>query len=194
MSFTAEQLKAAEDGKNFAWDARTIPSEFDPVQLETGPSTSTVVFDWWNTRGTSLCCFFPFLRCLSGNEKVDAKDLTHWKKQLASPSNKDCPESMQGLWWMKYNYGPENLVTIFGDCEWTGTFNKEGTDGFGVWTRRFRHNWSRENSLLGLLFTLMGKANFFTGGRMNLKDGICTVHGVRGEGNEVVYRVNDNEW
>ncbi len=89
MSFTAEQLKAAEYGKNFAWDARKIPSEFDPVQLETGPSG---VFDWWNTRGSSLCCFFPFLRCLSGHEKVDAKDLTHWKKQLASPSNKDCPE------------------------------------------------------------------------------------------------------
>jgi len=125
MSFTAEQLKAAEYGKNFAWDARKIPSEFDPVQLETGPSG---VFDWWNTRGSSLCCFFPFLRCLSGHEKVDAKDLTHWKKQLASPSNKDCPESMQGLWWLKYNHAPEELVTIFGDCsKWTGTFNKEGT-------------------------------------------------------------------
>ena len=31
-------------------------------------------------------------------------------------------------------------------------------------------------------------------GRMNLKDGICTIHGKRGEGIQIVYQINDNEW
>lgn len=193
MSFTQEQLQAAEYGKDFAWSARTVPDTFDPVQLETGGTSGFC--EWWNPRGTFLSCCFPFLRCLSNHQKVDAKDLTEWKKQLANPSNKDCPESMQGLWWLRYNHAPEELVTIFGDGEWKGTFNKEGTRGYGEWSRPLRNNWSRENSLFGLGFSIWGmKETAVVKGRMNLEDGICTVHGARGEGIQIIYRMNDNEW
>merc|ERR1719223_1461358 len=102
---------------------------------------------------------------------------------------------MKGVWWLKYNFAPEELVTVFSDAVFTGTFNEEGTDGYGEWVRPLRHNWTRENSLFGLVFAIWGnKETAKVVGRMNLKDGICTVHGKRGEGIQVVYRMNDDEW
>ena len=194
--FTNKDLAKSDDAKNFPWDARQSPEAFDPVQLDLFETSWLYkVVDWWNTRSTLLCCFSPCLRCWADHEVIDGTDRQVWKKQLTNPSNKRCPDSMKGLWWMKHNYGPENLVTIFSDAEFNGTFNEEGTDGYGEWIRPLRNNWTRENAIFGLVFSVWGnKENSKVVGRMNLKDGICTVHGDRGEGAQVVYRQNADEW
>lgn len=102
---------------------------------------------------------------------------------------------MKGLWWLKYNHAPEELVTIFSDANFIGTFNEDGTDGYGHWERPLRHNWTRDNAFFGLVFSIWGnKETAKAVGRMNLKDGICTLHGAKGEGKQIVYRVNDDEW
>lgn len=103
---------------------------------------------------------------------------------------------MKGLWWLQYNYAHEELVTIFSDAEFSGTFNEDGTDGYGKWGRPLRTNWTRENTMFGLILSGYAKKNPppTAKGRMNLKDGICTVHGSSGSGIQVVYRQNDLEW
>ncbi len=193
---TNEDLAKADEAKTFPWDARKQPEKFEPVQLDLfQPSFFFKFVDWWNTRTHLLCCLNPCLRWAGNHELIDATDAEVWKEQVKNPSNERCPDSMKGLWWMKYNTGPENLVTIFSDADFTGTFNEEGTDGMGHWTRPLRHNWTRENAIFGLVFSVWGnKESARVEGRMNLKDGICTVHGKRGEGIQVVYRQNDDEW
>jgi hypothetical protein len=195
--FTAEQIKADEYAKQFAWHHRKRPESFDAIQIRLGTESPICKWcDWWSSRSTFLCCIYPILQWIFGISPLQNKDsVDAWKEQLQNPLNKKCPESMQGVWWLKYNHAPENLVTIFSDCEWNGTFNKEGTDGFGEWERRLNHNWSRDSALLGWIFMIWGvrKKSLFKG-RMNLKDGICTIHGRKGEGIQVTYRINDDEW
>ena len=193
-----EDLAKAEEAITFAWAAREKPTTFSPVQLDLykppGGFLSRLI-DWWNTRTYFLCFLNPFLRCMSRHRKIGAIDIDVWKEQLKNPLNTRCPNSMKGVWWLKHNFAPEQLVTVFSDAVFTGTFNEEGTDGYGEWVRPLRYNWTRENSLFGLVFANWGnKETAKVVGRMNLKDGICTVHGKRGEGIQVVYRMNDDEW
>ena len=194
--FTEEELAKADYGKDFSWEARAQPEIFDPVQLELFEASFLIKFiDWWNTRSSFFCFLNPLLCYCTGHEQIDADDEYVWKKQVTNPSNEKCPQSMKGLWWLKYNHAPENLVTIFSDAEFSGTFNEEGTDGYGEWARTQRHNWTRENAILGSIFSVWGyKESHKVVGRMNLRDGICTVHEKRGEGLQVVYRQNDDEW
>ena len=195
--FTDEDLAKADDSKKFLWDARKRPKEFKPIQLDMMDDSffKFNFIDWWNTRSSLLFPLKPLLRWGSDHKLIDATDMEVWKKQLEQPSNDRCPDSMKGVWWLKYNHAPENLVTIFGDAEFTGTYNEEGTDGYGSWSRALKHNWTRENAFFGLVFSLWGnKESAVAHGRMNLKDGICTVHGSRGENIQVVYRQNDDEW
>lgn len=160
------------------------------------------------------------------NDDDDNEIIAMWKKQIVNhPLNSNCPESMRGLWWLQWDHAPENLVTIFSDCEWIGIWddghdddhdenvqhndddnNNDDDDddnvpnchlkGYGMWSRRLKYNWSRDDSFLGLIFAIWAanrsESRFW--GRMNLKDGICTIHGKRGEGIQVVYRVTDEEW
>jgi hypothetical protein len=165
---------------------------------------------------------------LDTGEKED-EIISMWKRQIVDhPLNVNCPESMRGLWWLQWDHAPENLVTIFSDCEWIGMLNENDNNatittnnnnhhhhhdddnddddnvdmnindlqGYGMWTRRLKYNWSRDDSCLGLVFAIWAanrsESRFW--GRMNLKDGICTVHGKRGEGIQVVYRVTEDEW
>lgn len=197
-TFTDEDLAKAEEAKTFPWDARTKPNEFSPVQLDLFKPPGGILsrlLDWWNTRTYFLCFLNPILRLIAKHKVIDADNKEVWKKQLENPSNSRCPDSMKGLWWLKYNHAPEELVTIFGDATFIGTFNEDGTDGYGHWERPLRHNWTRENAFFGLVFSIWGnKETAKVVGRMNLKDGICTVHGARGEGIQIVYRVNDDEW
>ena len=88
---------------------------------------------------------------------------------------------MKGVWWSHYNCAPEELVTLFSDAEFNGTFNEDGTDGYGEWKRPLKKNWSRHNSLQGLVFSIIGKSpTREVVGRMNLKDGMCTVRKGKG--------------
>lgn len=191
--FTKEQLDAETIGRNYDWKSREIPSNYDPVQLDTFDPPARFI-DWWNTRSTFLCCLFPCLSCISSHKTFDGTDPTVWKKQLENP-NKGVPESMQGLWWLKDNVAHEQLMTIFGDADFVGTYNEDGTDGYGMWYRPFRHNWTRENSMFGHVLGVNGnRGNIKVSGRMNLKDGILTVHTGLGDGNQIVYKVNDEEW
>lgn len=191
--FTKEQLDAETIGRNYDWKSREIPSNYDPVQLDTFDPPARFI-DWWNTRSTFLCCLFPCLSCISSHKTFDGTDPTVWKKQLENP-NKGVPESMQGLWWLKDNVAHEQLMTIFGDADFVGTYNEDGTDGYGMWYRPFRHNWARENSMFGHVLGVNGnRGNIKVSGRMNLKDGILTVHTGLGDGNQIVYKVNDEEW
>jgi len=82
---------------------------------------------------------------------------------------------------------------MFGDAEFDGNFNKEGTDGSGTWSRDLKYNWSRDDSAFGNVVAAFTTGGGFDG-RLNLKDGVATVHGVRGEWIQVVYKMNDNEW
>lgn len=142
-------------------------------------------------------------------------------KSCIIPLNQNCPQSIRGLWWLQWDHAPENLVTIFSDCEWIRCFHddedhendhsdhhslaavlsserrnpKNDLMGYGMWSRRLKCNWTRDDSCLGLIFAIWAnwsQARFW--GRMNLKDGICTVHDKRGEGIQVVYRVTEDEW
>ena len=86
-------------------------------------------------------------------------------------------------------------MTIFGDVDFVGTYNEDGMDGYGMWYRPFRHNWTHENSMFGhVLGVNDNRGNIKVSGRMNLKDGILTVHTGLGDGNQIVYKVNDEEW
>jgi len=192
--FTEEQLEMEKFGLDFQWDARVVPSQFDAVQLDIA-QTPLKCLDWWNTRSQMFCCLFPCAGpCFSGHETIDGTDPEVWKKQLENP-NPDAPESMQGLWWLKYNIAHEQLVTIFGDADYVGTFNKEGTDGHGKWYRALETNWSREKSCFGYILGWNGKrTQGRVSGRMNLKDGILTVHTGKGQGNQLIYKITDNEW
>jgi len=196
---SAEKAKVAEWAKDYKWNVRSIPKEFDPVQLKGRGSMPVGCIDWWNTRSNLGCCLFPCLRCITGSEKIDSTDPTVWKKALENPLNPDCPDSMKGVWWLKYDHAPEELVTIFSDAQMIGTFNGDGTDGYGKWKRPLGYNWSRENSLLGYVFANVGKdPSREVIGRLNLKDGIATCHGGKGgsgdQGKQVIYRISDNEW
>jgi hypothetical protein len=194
MTFTEEELEAAEKVKAYDWSARSRPAVFDPIQLRTG-KVVVKCLDWWNTRSTCCCCLYPFLRCCGKQVEFDATNLEVWREQLKDPINKKCPKSMQGVWWLAYNHAPEELVTIFSDAEFTGTFNEEGTDGYGYWSRPLLHNWSRENSLLGLGFAVALNEKNVVKGMMNLKDGIATVRNADGsDGQQVIYKVDDDEW
>ncbi len=195
-SFTDDDLARDKEARAFAWDARTAPERFDPVQVN---SYSTELFyklvDWWNSRSYFLCCINPCLRCIGGQEVIDGTDAEIWKDQLANSKNGRCPDSMKGLWWLQYNHAPENLVTIFSDAEFTGTFNAEGTDGFGRWERSLKFNWTRENAVMGLVLSAVNnKDSASVEGFMNMKDGICTVKGGKGIGTQIIYRQNDDEW
>ncbi len=193
--FTKEDLEKAEEAKTFPWHARKQPETFEPVQLNKPNRVRNQFIDWWNTRTLLLFFLNPILRLVANHKIIDATDADVWKDQLKNPSNERCPDSMKGLWWMQYNTAPENLVTIFNDAEFTGTYNEEGTDGFGTWARSLKHNWTRENALFGLVLSIWGNRDTAkVEGRMNLKDGICTVHGLGNEGQQVIYRQNDDEW
>lgn len=177
-----------EKAKSFPWDKRTIPSEYIPVQQDNGITASCI--DWWSTRSPLFCCLFPFAKCYTGAKTVDGTDPSVWKKQLEA--NKNCPESMQGVWFLKDNHAHEELVTIFNDWETIGDINEDGTDGYGRWTRSLKTNWSRDNTCFGYILLMFSKykGDPQVGGLYNLKDGIITLD----PGTQWVFRVNDNEW
>mmetsp|Transcript_9269 Transcript_9269/g.14012 ORF Transcript_9269/g.14012 Transcript_9269/m.14012 type:complete len:301 (-) Transcript_9269:262-1164(-) len=191
--FTNDQLEKEKFAKDFQWNARSVPPQFDPVQLDIS-STPLRCLDWWNTRSQLFCCCFSCATCLSGHKTIDGTDPEVWKKQLENP-NPGTPESMQGVWWLKYNIAHEQLVTLFGDANLVGTFNEEGTDGYGMWYRPLETNWSRERSCFGYILGWNGKRTQRSiSGRMNLKDGILTLHTGKGKGNQLIYKITDNEW
>lgn len=187
--------QSAEDAaRAFPFDAREAPTTFEPVQLDLNKAPLKCL-DWWNTRSNLFCCLNPFLRCFSGHQVIDSTDPKVWEEQVANPSNKRCPDSMKGVWWLKYNTAAEKLVTVFGDANFSGTFNEEGTDGMGTWERPLKGNWSRDNAIFGLALSVWGKRETsIAKGYMDLKRGICTVSGKRGEGIQIVYRKSDDEW
>lgn len=192
ISYTDEQLEMDRLARAFPWGKRQVPKTYEAVQLNKGSITASCL-DWWNTRSKIFCCCFPLVACCAKNEVIDATDAEIWKKQLDNPTNPNAPDSYQGLWWLKDNIAHENLVTIFSDAKFVGTFNKEGTDGYGYWEKGLSENWSRDQSCFGLVLGLAAtrSANTVTG-VMNMKDGICTVDG--GEAAQIIYRINDDEW
>jgi hypothetical protein len=194
-NFSPEQIQSSDMAKNFPWHARTRPETFDPIQLRTFQPPLGKLFDWWNTRSNLFCCAFPIMRCIGGQTLVKADDMDHWKKQLvATRYDKNCPDSMKGLWWLKYNHAHEELVTIFSDAEFVGTFNEEGTDGYGDWKRPSRINWSRDDSCFGLILSVANKkVDAEVNGQMNMKDGICTTFNSAGKGVQVVYKVREKK-
>ncbi len=188
------KLKAVQEAEEFAWNARTVPKAYDPVQLKTKAWSLTCSWlDWWDTRANFLFCCVPVMNCVScvkGDETwtvVEADDPEPWKEQLRY-ANPDTPDHMQGVWWLKDNVAHEKLVTNFSDAEFIGSFNEKGDDGYGRWTRNLNDNWSRDRSLFGAALLV-----FWGGGQvkglMNMKDGICTVGDPDGsQGRQIVYR------
>lgn len=193
-SFSPDQIQASENAKAFPWNARTRPETFDPIQLRTFQPPAGRLLDWWNTRSNLFCCFFPIMRCIGRESLIKSADdsIDEWKHQLeATRYDKKCPDSMKGLWWLKYNHAHEELVTIFSDAEFIGTFNEEGTDGYGDWQRPTSTNWSRDYSCFGLILSLANKnEDSAVNGQMNMKDGICTTFNSKGRGVQVVYKVS----
>lgn len=192
--FSSDQIQASENAKSFPWNARTRPEAFDPIQLRTFQPPVGKVLDWWNTRSNLFCCFFPVVRCMfgGGESLIKSDDMEQWKRQLdATRYDKKCPDSMKGLWWLKYNHAHEELVTIFSDADFVGTFNEEGTDGYGNWQRVSGVNWSRDYSCFGLILSVANKKeDASVNGYMNMKDGICTTFNSAGRGVQVVYKVS----
>jgi hypothetical protein len=185
--FNMTDKKWEEKSKSYPWDKRTIPTEFSTVQEKSKMPVSCV--DWWNTRSPLFCCLFPFAKCYTGAKTVDGTDPSVWKEQLEK--HKNGPESMRGLWWLKYNHAHEQLVTIFNESEFIGTMNKDGTKGHGRWERSLKTNWSRDNTCFGYILAINARAKDpKVGGLYNMDDGILTLD----PGKQWVYRVNDNEW
>eukprot|EP00551_Chaetoceros_affinis_P018323 CAMPEP_0203742922 /NCGR_PEP_ID=MMETSP0092-20131115/59172_1 /ASSEMBLY_ACC=CAM_ASM_001090 /TAXON_ID=426623 /ORGANISM="Chaetoceros affinis, Strain CCMP159" /LENGTH=254 /DNA_ID=CAMNT_0050630195 /DNA_START=48 /DNA_END=810 /DNA_ORIENTATION=+ len=185
MSHTAWEQKA----KEYPWHTRTIPPEFStPQQNDPWGITKCPCIEWWNTRSPLFCCLFPCSNCYTGAKVVDGTDHTVWKEQLEKFQNG--PESMRGVWWLKYNHAHEELVTIFNDTTFLGETNDDGTDGYGRWERSLGTNWSRDNSCFGHILVLNAKATGAkVGGLYNLKDGILTLD----PGMQWVFRVDDND-
>lgn len=192
--FSQEQIDAEKIAKDFKWNARERPATYNPVQLSDTKSIPASCLDWWNTRSPLICCLFPCAGCLAGTSNFDATDPSVWENQLKD-TNPKVPESMRGVWWLKDNVAHENLVTIFSDATLVGTFNEEGTDGYGTWARSLKSNWSRDRTCFGYVLGISGNL----GGRevtglMNLKDGMLTLNSGLGPGAQIIYKINDNEW
>jgi len=191
--FSDEELKKSEDAKAFNWNARTVPTEYDPVQLNDIQLDYSFI-DWWNTRSPLFCCCFPLIGCLSSSKSVDGTDPSVWTQVLENPNPK-IPPSMQGVYWLKDNHAHEQLVSIFSHADLTGTFNVDGTDGYGEWSRSLEYNWSRDKTCFGYILAFVAKrTENSVNGVMNLKDGILTVHSGRGRDTQIVYKINDDEW
>jgi len=183
---------AAKEAEEFAWDARRVPEEFEPVQSEW--ELPVTCCDWWNVRSKLFCFVFPIMGCISGHKTYDADDAEAWREVAMNPSNPHCPDDMKGVWWFKYNHAHEQLVTVFGDSEFDGDFGEDG-NGMGTWTRKLQWNYSRDRSCFGLVMASAGKCrDNSTLGKMNLQDGICTIRGPHGNDTQVIYKINDNEW
>lgn len=192
--FSEEELREEQWAKNFDWDHRPRPTEYNPIQLDEKLTIPVRCIEWWNTRSPLFCCCFPCAGALSNHKTFDGTDPSIWKEVLAD-ANPKIPESMRGVWWLKDNHAHEQLVTIFNHAELTGTFNEDGTDGYGKWERTLEFNWSRDKTCFGYILGIAAKKTQNTvKGRMNLKDGILTVHAGRGQGAQLVYKVNDDEW
>ena len=182
-----------EKARNYPWGKRTMPQVFAPLQ-QNNKVIASYCCNWWNTRSSLFCCLFPCSNCISGATTIDGTDLTVWRKHLEK--HKNCPESMRGVWWMKYNHAHEELVTIFNETDFIGEFNEDGTEGVGRWERSMKFNWTRDNTCFGhilMLFSSLAKRDsggLNVGGLYNLKEGILTLD----PGHQWVYRVNDNEW
>jgi len=176
-----------EKSKNYPWEKRTIPAEFATLQAE--DKIDCLCVDWWNTRSQLFFCLFPFAKCYTGAQTYDGTDPSIWKKQLEAHQNG--PESMRGVWWLKYNHAHEQLVTIFNETEFLGSWNEDGTEGHGRWVRSLKTNWTRDNTCFGHILVMFAKnKDAKVGGFYNLTDGILTLD----PGHQWVYRVNDNEW
>jgi hypothetical protein len=196
-TFTPEQLSAEKQGKSYPWDSRQRPETYTPVQLQRDPLgwKELPCIDWWSTRSKFLNCCFPFAYCCLGKGKKvfdSTNEIEFWKEQLANESSNKCPDSMKGVWWLKDNIAHEKLVTIFSDAEMVGTFNEDGTDGYGTWSRSMHYNWSRDRNCFGYILSLNGKiTKSNVNAVMNMKDGKMRVGG---HGDQIVYRVSDDEW
>lgn len=178
-----------EKAKNYPWEKRSIPKVFSPVQENS--LVRAACCDWWNTRSLLFCCLFPCANCITGATTIDGTDPSVWKKQLEKYPNG--PESMRGVWWLKYNHAHEELVTIFNETDFIGEYNEDGTEGEGRWERSLKTNWTRDNTCFGqvlVLFSACKKEEPRVGGLYNLKEGILTLD----PGHQWVYRVDDNEW
>jgi len=201
VEWTEEQLAAAEKAKKYPWDFKSKPTKLNTVQLA-NKKLDFKWIDWWNTRSDLFCCCFPLAHCVAGDcncccpiSVIDSTDASVWKEQLnktsSSNNNNQCPESMKGVWWLKYNIAHETLVT-FSDSEWVGTFNKEGTDGYGTWSKELRYNWSRDQSAFGYGLQIFGGAKTRKStGFVNMKDGLWLI---RGEDDQLAFRISDDEW
>jgi hypothetical protein len=178
-----------EQAKSYPWTKRSIPEQFQPVQENNSVPCSMI--EWWNTRSPIFCCLFPCSNCYTGATTIDGTDPSVWKKHLEADTN--CPESMRGVWWLKYNHAHEELVTIFNETDFLGEINEDGTSGYGRWERSLGTNWTRDNSCFGhilLMFAKFKGSDQKVGGFYNLNDGVLTLD----PGSQWVYRVDDNEW
>mmetsp|Transcript_3279 Transcript_3279/g.3782 ORF Transcript_3279/g.3782 Transcript_3279/m.3782 type:complete len:197 (+) Transcript_3279:63-653(+) len=178
-----------EEAQKYPWDARRRPEVFVPVQESRDMPCSFC--DWWSTRSQILCCCFPCAKCISGVKTVDGTDHTIWKKQLeAPPVSEKCPDSMKGVWWLKYNTAHENLVAIFNETNFIGEVNEDGTEGFGSYEIPMKTNWTRDNSCFGYILAMNASlTNSKITGLYNLKDGILNIGG-----KQWIYKISDNEW
>ncbi len=192
--FNNNKMSEAErwerEAREYTWDARSIPEEFSTPQDSTDWACYQCPhIEWWNTRSPLFCCFFPCFNCYTGAKVVDGTDHTVWKEQLEK--NQNGPESMRGVWWLKYNHAHEQLVMIFNETEFIGEINEDGTDGYGRWLRPLDTSWSRDNTCFGHILVTFAKANKAkVGGMYNMKDGILTMDPPL----QWIFRVNDNEW
>lgn len=179
--------KYSQQAKEVPWSARSIPETFATVQENNNIPVRCI--DWWSTRSLLCCCIFPCIDCYTGATLIDSTDPSVWKKQL---DRQNGPESMRGVWWLKYNNAAENLVTIFNDAEFIGDYNEEGSEGFGRWERSLAVNWSRDNALFGQFLTVYAKTKKdpTLGGYYNLKEGILTLEPY----NQWIFRVDENQW
>lgn len=177
-----------EEAKSVPWDLRKIPEEF--VTLQENDKISGSCIDWWNTRSPLFCCLFPFFNCYTGAKIINSTDASAWKEALENTVDADCPESMKGVWWLRYNHAHEQLVPIFSGMEFIGDVSEDGRDGLGRWELPLRTNWSRDNTCFGHVLAIFATIKDPTiGGFYNLKEGIFTL-----EGNQWIFRVDDNQW
>eukprot|EP00929_Paragymnodinium_shiwhaense_P117208 TRINITY_DN8751_c0_g1_i1.p1 TRINITY_DN8751_c0_g1~~TRINITY_DN8751_c0_g1_i1.p1 ORF type:complete len:356 (-),score=64.40 TRINITY_DN8751_c0_g1_i1:535-1602(-) len=119
-----------------------IPTVYAPPQKNSSWQNSLL---YCLLRSPCCCCQGSMQRHLCGISRVETLKVTDpdeaFKRMLAV-SNPNCPEHLQGIWWLEDNVAPEGLV-LFQDSEWfqEGVFVKDG-----------KYNWTYDgNDLAGLI-------------------------------------------
>jgi len=103
------------------WNSLVAPMVYNPPQLKKSWQPCCLGNVNWMTRDSPVCNSFPccigqfcrgcVLPCLNKKKQMISQP-DEWFVRMLQAAKPGCPERFQGIWWMKDNNVPEELVTM----------------------------------------------------------------------------------